>query len=176
MFVDGPDFFLVLAQLNTEGNILTKFQKNPTSGFGGDATTRNVYRRTVGRTDGRRRGHRPQEKLLWRTDKFAKTTYSRRAYLSSLIRYKIFDVVPKLWQAKGNEAKTFRFFFKGLFFKIQLKWLNLHVLEAYLPEKHAFIVCKAFKTIHILKSLCTSINIWSHTCDMLSSRTAVCCF
>ena len=27
MFVDGPEFFLVLAQLDTEGNILTKLQK-----------------------------------------------------------------------------------------------------------------------------------------------------
>ena len=25
MFVDGPEFFLVLAQLDIEGNILTKF-------------------------------------------------------------------------------------------------------------------------------------------------------
>ena len=49
MFVDGPEFFLVLAQLDTEGNILTKLQTNPTSGLGGDAITRNVYRRTVGR-------------------------------------------------------------------------------------------------------------------------------
>ena len=50
MFVSGPEFFLVLAQLDTKGNILTKFQNNPTSGLGGDAITRNVYRRTVGRT------------------------------------------------------------------------------------------------------------------------------
>ena len=64
---------------------------------------------------------------------------------------------------------------KGLFLEIQPEWLNLHILEACLPEKHAFIVCKAFKTIHILISLCTSINISSHTCDMLSSRNAVCC-
>ena len=28
MFVDGPEFFLVLAQLDTEGNILTKLKKN----------------------------------------------------------------------------------------------------------------------------------------------------
>ena len=28
MFVDGPEFFLVLAQLNNEGDILTKFQEN----------------------------------------------------------------------------------------------------------------------------------------------------
>ena len=27
MFVDGPEFFLILAQLGTEGNILTKFKK-----------------------------------------------------------------------------------------------------------------------------------------------------
>ena len=27
MFVDGPEFFLVLAQLGTKGNILTKFKK-----------------------------------------------------------------------------------------------------------------------------------------------------
>ena len=27
-FVDGPEFFLVLVQLDTEGNILTKFKKN----------------------------------------------------------------------------------------------------------------------------------------------------
>ena len=59
MFVDGPEFFLVLAQLGTEGNILTEFQKHPASGFGGDAITRNVYKRTVGRTDGRRRVPRP---------------------------------------------------------------------------------------------------------------------
>ena len=59
---------------------------------------------------------------------------------------------------------------KDLFFEVQLEWLNLHVLEACLPEKHAFIVCKAFKTTNILKSLCTSINISSQTCDMLSSR------
>ena len=52
MFVDGPEFFFVLAQLDTEGNILTKLKKYPTSGLGGDAITRNVYRRTVGRTDG----------------------------------------------------------------------------------------------------------------------------
>ena len=26
MFVDAPEFFLVLAQLDTEGNILTKFK------------------------------------------------------------------------------------------------------------------------------------------------------
>ena len=49
------EFILVLAQLGTEWNILTKFKKNPTSGLGGDAITRNVYRRTVGRPDGRRR-------------------------------------------------------------------------------------------------------------------------
>ena len=42
MFVDGLEFFLVLAQLDTEGNILIKFQKHPTSGFGGNAITRNV--------------------------------------------------------------------------------------------------------------------------------------
>ena len=75
----------------------------------------------------------------------------------------------KLWLAKWNAAKFF-VSEKSLFFEIQLEWLNLHVLEACLPEKHAFIVCKAFKTIHILKSLCTSINISSHTCDMLSSE------
>ena len=51
MFVNGSEFVLVLAQLDTEGNILTKFQKTPTGGLGGDAITRNVYRRTVGRTD-----------------------------------------------------------------------------------------------------------------------------
>ena len=28
MFVDGPEFFFILAQLGTEGNILTKFKKN----------------------------------------------------------------------------------------------------------------------------------------------------
>ena len=27
MFVDGPEFLLVLTQLDTEGNILTKFKK-----------------------------------------------------------------------------------------------------------------------------------------------------
>ena len=54
MFVDGPDFFLVLAQLDTEENILTKFQKHPTNGLAGDVITRNVCRRTVERTDGRR--------------------------------------------------------------------------------------------------------------------------
>ena len=54
MFVDGPEFVLVLPQLDTDGNILTKFKKNPTSGLGGDAITRNVYRRSVGLTDGRR--------------------------------------------------------------------------------------------------------------------------
>ena len=53
MFVDGPEFFLVLAQLDTEENILTKLKKNPTSSLGGDAITRNVYRWTVGRTDAR---------------------------------------------------------------------------------------------------------------------------
>ena len=58
MFVDGPEFFLVLAQQDTEGNILTKFKKK-TSGIGGDAITKNVYRRTVGRTDRRRRVPRP---------------------------------------------------------------------------------------------------------------------
>ena len=42
-FVDGPEFCLVLAQLDAEGNILTKFQNNPTSGLGGDAITKNVY-------------------------------------------------------------------------------------------------------------------------------------
>ena len=44
MFVDGLEFFSILAQLDTEGNILTKFQKHPTS-------RRNVYRLTVGRTE-----------------------------------------------------------------------------------------------------------------------------
>ena len=29
MFVDGPEFFLVLAQQDTEGNILTKFKIRP---------------------------------------------------------------------------------------------------------------------------------------------------
>ena len=48
MFVDGPEFFFVLAQLDTMGNIMTKFQNN--SGLEGDAITRNVYRRPVGRT------------------------------------------------------------------------------------------------------------------------------
>ena len=50
MFVDGPEFLLVLAQQDTEGNILTSFKRNPTSGLGGDAITNDVYRRTVGRT------------------------------------------------------------------------------------------------------------------------------
>ena len=59
MFVDGPEFFLVLEQQDTEGNILTKFKKNPTNDIGGDAITKNVYRRTVARTDGRRRVPRP---------------------------------------------------------------------------------------------------------------------
>ena len=36
---------LDVAQLDTEGNILTKI-KNPFSGLGGDAIKRNVYRRT----------------------------------------------------------------------------------------------------------------------------------
>ena len=58
MFVDGLEFVLVLAQLDTDENILTKFKTNPISGLGGEAITRNVYRRTVGRTDGRRR-HSP---------------------------------------------------------------------------------------------------------------------
>ena len=44
---------MVLAQLDTEVNILTMFQKHPTSGIGGDAITRNVYRRKFGRTDER---------------------------------------------------------------------------------------------------------------------------
>ena len=48
------EFVLVLAQLDTEGNILTKFQKHPTSGLGRDAITRNVYSRTAGQKDGRR--------------------------------------------------------------------------------------------------------------------------
>ena len=54
MFVDGPEFFLVLAQLDTEGNSV-QVLKNSTSGLVGDAITRNVYRRTVGRKDGHRR-------------------------------------------------------------------------------------------------------------------------
>ena len=41
MFVDGPEFFLVLAQFDIERNILTKFQKkNLPGGLGGDAMTR----------------------------------------------------------------------------------------------------------------------------------------
>ena len=59
MFADRPEFCLELAQLDTEGNILNKFHKNPTGGLGGDAIARNVYRRTVGRTDRRRRVPRP---------------------------------------------------------------------------------------------------------------------
>ena len=51
MFVDGPEFFGILAQLDTKGNILAKFRKHPTSGLGGDAMTRNVYRRTAGRME-----------------------------------------------------------------------------------------------------------------------------
>ena len=46
MFVDGPEFCLVPAQLDAEGNILTKFQDNPTSGLAGDAITKMF---TVGR-------------------------------------------------------------------------------------------------------------------------------
>ena len=43
-------------------------KKNPTSGLGEDAITINVYRRTVGRTDGRRRVPRlKKKKLLWTT-------------------------------------------------------------------------------------------------------------
>ena len=57
--MDGPESFLVLEYLDIEGNILTKFQKNPTSGLGGDAITRNVYGRTVGLTDGRQIVPRP---------------------------------------------------------------------------------------------------------------------
>ena len=49
MFVDGPEFFLVLAQLDTEGNSV-QVLKNPTSGLVGDAITSNLYRRTVWRT------------------------------------------------------------------------------------------------------------------------------
>ena len=40
--------------------------------------------------------HMKKKKKSSRMDESSKTTYSRRAYLSSLIRYKIFDVVPKL--------------------------------------------------------------------------------
>ena len=51
MFVDGPDFFSVLAQLDIEGNILTKFfKKNPASDLGGDAITRKCLQ-TGGKTD-----------------------------------------------------------------------------------------------------------------------------
>ena len=39
MFVDGPELFSVLAQLDIEENILTDFQKHPPSGLGGDAIT-----------------------------------------------------------------------------------------------------------------------------------------
>ena len=35
--------FSVLAQLDTEGNFLTKIQKHPHSDLGGVAITRNVY-------------------------------------------------------------------------------------------------------------------------------------
>ena len=42
MFVDGPEFVLVLARLDTVGNNLTKFKKNPSSGLVGDAKERNV--------------------------------------------------------------------------------------------------------------------------------------
>ena len=64
MFVDGPEFFLILAQLDTEGNILTKFKNSPTSGLG-DAIIRNVYRRTVGRTDGQDcKKLRPEELII----------------------------------------------------------------------------------------------------------------
>ena len=94
--------------------------------------------------------------------------------LFSLICYKIFDVVMKLWLAKLNAARTFCFR-KNIFFEIKLERLNLYVLEACLQENHAFILCQAFKTIHILEILFISINISSHTCDMLSSITAVCC-
>ena len=67
--------------------------------------------------------------------------------LSSLIYYKIFDVVTKLWLAKLNAARTFL--------------------------KHAFIV--SFKAVRILEILIISINISSHTCDKMSSRIAVFC-
>ena len=49
MFVDGPECFLLPAQLDTEGNILTKFQKYSISGLGGDAITRMF---TDGQLDG----------------------------------------------------------------------------------------------------------------------------
>ena len=39
MFFDRSDIFLVLAQLDIEGNIVTKMKKNPTSGLGRDAIT-----------------------------------------------------------------------------------------------------------------------------------------
>ena len=56
MFDDGPEFFLALAKLDTEGNILTQFQKHPTSGFGGDAT--------VGRTDPKKSSELCPEELI----------------------------------------------------------------------------------------------------------------
>ena len=87
----------------------------------------------------------------------SKTTYSRRVHncrLLSVTKY-LMSFRNCDWQ---NEMRRKLFVSeKGLFFEIQLEWLNLHVLEACLPEKHAFIVCKAFKTTHILKSLRTSI-------------------
>ena len=40
MFIDGPEFVLVHAQLDTEGNIPVKFQTNPTSYLGGESIKR----------------------------------------------------------------------------------------------------------------------------------------
>ena len=52
LIVDGPEWFSILAQLDTEGNILTKFQKHPTSGLEQEMFT-------DGQLDGRRRVPRP---------------------------------------------------------------------------------------------------------------------
>ena len=63
MFVTGPECFLVLAQLDTKGNISSKFKKNPTNGLVGDAITRNVYRRTPESSQTIRKA-RPEELII----------------------------------------------------------------------------------------------------------------
>ena len=40
-----------------------------------------------------------------------------------------------------------------------------------LPEKHAFIVCKAFKPIHILKILFASCRLNENTCGLVKVVT-----
>ena len=67
MFVDGPEYFLVLAQLDTEGNILTEFKKKSNQWSWRRCDNKKCLQTDAGEFPDRKKkssGRRPEELII----------------------------------------------------------------------------------------------------------------